>query len=454
MFKFREGLYTDVRVEDVFETWIVYSLGKLEEFKERKYRGAFIRVYDGKKWYYSSTTDADIQKEIDDLSKYARPAADIASDPVVKKFKPVKREAMRYAGREVSAVPGADKLALLKSYVPALEGAKNVTLWRANYIDRRRVKSFYSSAGSSIVFDVQRAGFTINFTMADGDKKLPESFQKSAGDVEGIRSRHGEFAAHLERCRDFLANSKPVEPGKYTVVLAPEPAGIFAHESFGHKSEADFMIGDETMKREWKIGRKVGSESLTIIDSGVIGAAGPDAESQGDGEHVPFDDEGTESSVTYLIKNGILAGRLHSVETAAMLSEEPTGNGRAINFEFEPIVRMRNTYILPGKKTKEELIGEVKNGLYVHKLAHGSGMSTFTMAPSLAYAIRDGKIAEPVRVSVITGNVFETLNEIDGLSDTLEISAFVAGGCGKSGQWPLPVGFGGPYVRINNMNVQ
>jgi len=450
MFKFHEGIYTDVRIEDVFETWIVVSLGKLDEFKERKYRGAFIRVYDGKKWYYCSTTNADIQKEIDDLSKYATANADIGSDPVVKKFKPVKREMMKYPGREVSAVSGADKLELLKSYFPQMEKFKRITLWRANYIDRRRVKNFYSSAGAAIAFDVQRAGFTINFTMAEGDKKLPEGFQKSAADFGGIKNHGEKFAEHLKRCEDFLLNSKPVAPGKYTVVLAPEPAGIFAHESFGHKSEADFMIGDETMKREWKIGKKVGAEMLSIIDDGVL----EDGSAFADGEHVPFDDEGTESAKTYLIKNGILAGRLHSVETASMLSEEPTGSGRAINFEFEPIVRMRNTYILPGNKTREELIGEVKEGLYVYKLSHGSGMSTFTIAPSLAYAIRDGRIAEPVRISVITGNVFETLNEIDGLSDKIEISAFVAGGCGKSGQWPLPVGFGGPHVRINNMNVQ
>ena len=87
-------------------------------------------------------------------------------------------------------------------------------------------------------------------------------------------------------------------------------------------------------------------------------------------------------------------------------------------------------------------------------IKHGSGLSTFTMAPSLAYRIKGGKIAEPLNIAVVTGNVFETLGEIDGLSDKLELLSFAEGGCGKMEQWPLPVGFGGPYVRVKNMNVQ
>ena len=108
------------------------------------------------------------------------------------------------------------------------------------------------------------------------------------------------------------------------------------------------------------------------------------------------------------------------------------------------------SYIESGDKTKDELISEVKNGIYIETIKHGSGMSTFTIAPSLAYYIRDGKIAEPVNISVITGNVMETLNEIDGLSDNVEILSFILGGCGKMEQFPLPVGFGGPYMRTRS----
>jgi len=150
----------------------------------------------------------------------------------------------------------------------------------------------------------------------------------------------------------------------------------------------------------------------------------------------------------------VLSGRLHSGSTAAYLEEDCTGNGRAINFEYEPIVRMTTTYIDKGDKTLEELISEVKDGVLVETIKHGSGMSTFTIAPSLAYAIKDGKLSHPLKISVVSGNVFKTLNEIDGVSDTIKLHSFVLGGCGKMEQFPLSVGFGGPYVRVNNLDVQ
>lgn len=103
-----------------------------------------------------------------------------------------------------------------------------------------------------------------------------------------------------------------MEAGVYPVILAPVVAGVFAHESFGHKSEADFMLGDETMKKEWALGTKVGADILSIYDSGIDF-----------GRPYPYDDEGTKATKTYLIKNGVLSGRLHSVSTAAILTNRP-----------------------------------------------------------------------------------------------------------------------------------
>jgi len=198
------------------------------------------------------------------------------------------------------------------------------------------------------------------------------------------------------------------------------------------------------MKKEWALGKKVGSDILSIVDSGQIPGSG----------YVPYDDEGTAAKETYLIKDGILTGRLHSASTAAALEEGLTGNARAISFEYEPIVRMTTTYIKPGSKTFDELVSEVDDGYLIETIKHGSGLSTFTIAPSLAYRIENGKITDPVNIAVISGTVFETLSEIDGLSDKLELLSFVTGGCGKMEQYPLPVGFGGPYVRVRNMMVQ
>lgn len=170
--------------------------------------------------------------------------------------------------------------------------------------------------------------------------------------------------------------------------------------------------------------------------------------------YVPYDDEGCKAKKTYLIKNGIHTGRLHSAYTAADLDEEVTGNARAINFEYEPIVRMTSTYIGEGNLTKEELFEGVTDGIYIEDFSHGSGMTVFTIAPILAYRIRNGKIAEPLKISVITGNVMETLYQIDGLSNELKICSSARGGCGKMEQFPLRVSDGGPYVRVKGIKVQ
>ena len=150
----------------------------------------------------------------------------------------------------------------------------------------------------------------------------------------------------------------------------------------------------------------------------------------------------------------MLAGRLHNTQTAAVLGEEPTGNARAIDCTFEPIVRMTTTYIEGGDLDFDQLIAPIKKGYFIKSIRHGSGMSTFTIAPALAYEIVDGKIGKPTQISVLTGSVFETLGLIDGLTRDVHLLSFVTGGCGKMEQAGLPVGFGGPYVRVSSMNVQ
>lgn len=446
MYRFPKGFYTDVRIEDVFETKISVTNDNLDEKKETEYEAAFIRLYDGKRWFYASTTDlSNIQSEIDKLSKMATINDEIENNPVVKKFQVNEGEFYKFEGEDnIREIDINKKYDVISDYFDIVKENEFVKLWKANYVDLNVRKSFFSSKGSKLFFDYQKVGYRISWQLADGDERFDEGFDVSANTFEPIKNKRDKLQEKLDKSIHFLKNAESVEPGKYTIVLSPMAAGVFAHESFGHKSESDFMIGDKTMREEWKIGKKVGSDILNIVDDGNLNGNG----------FVPFDDEGSRAEETFLIKEGKLAGRLHSVETAVDLNEELTGNARAINFEFEPIVRMTNTYIKAGSKTFEELISEIDEGILVDTIAHGSGMSTFTIAPRISYYIKNGKIDKPVKISVITGNVFETLNEIDGLSDKLEILSFTLGGCGKMEQFPLPVGFGGPYVRVRNLNVQ
>ena len=442
MYKFSKKMYGDVRIEEHFATLISYTNGMLDQFKVKDYEGAFIRVFNGKRWYYSSITNIkNIQKKINELSKLAlKDIGNIKS--LIDRFEIHKDKFFKFKDDDISKISENKKHKLLISAFPILEREETIKMWQAFYIDEHIVKHFYSSLGSDLSYDFQKAGISLNMSFSEKGKNLSEKF--TTGSNYFSKLKLSGLKKHIEKCKYFMRNAKPVKPGNYQIILSPLAAGVFAHESFGHKSEADFMIGDEKMKKEWKLGKKVGSTCLSIVDSGNLLGIG----------YVPFDDEGTKARKTYLIKDGILKGRLHNVVTAAYLEEPLTGNGRAVNFQFEPIVRMTNTYIEPGKTTKDELFAKVKNGIYVDTIKHGSGLSTFTLAPSLAYSIKNGKIDCPLNISVITGNVFKALSLIEDVSNKKELLSFILGGCGKMEQYPLPVGLGGPYVLVKKLNVQ
>ena len=445
MIQFRHGFYADVRTEDRSRTTITYKSGALEEMKTRVERRAFIRVYDGKMWYYSSVTDlAHLQKTLDGLYDAATPNADIQNDPVVRRFERNRDTLLSFADSSVRDIPSKDKQALLLSYLPLLSEDSCITMPRGTYLDRNSLFRFRSSLGADITYDYQTCGLSFSCDMTEGEKKFSGHWQKGATRFDELKGLDDEIRAAMAEQTAFMRNSVPVTPGKYPVVLSPEAAGVFAHESFGHKSESDFMLSDETMRDEWQLGKTVGSPILSIAECGSVPGCG----------YVPYDDEGTKARRNYLIKDGKLVGSLHTAQTAAVLDEPTTGNARAIDCTFEPIVRMTTTYIEGGDMDFDELIAPIKKGYFIKTIKHGSGMSTFTIAPSLAYEITDGKLGRPVQISVLTGSVFETLGLIDGLTRDVKLLSFVTGGCGKMEQMGLPVGFGGPYVRVSSMNVQ
>lgn len=444
MYQFPDQLYTDVRIETVYKTECFIENLLWKENKTRKEVGAFIRIFDGNHWYYNATTEIDhIQEEINQLSSMAQKNKDIKKHPIVSKME-INQGTFYFDLKRVIDIKNEEKVNLLESYKPLLSNIEGMQISRMGYLDNYTEKKIYSSLGTNLSFDMQNASIIVGYTLLFQDIPHDGSAYCYEMSFDKLQNRQEELKEKIQIDIDYAKHAVPVVPGNYTCILSPETAGVFAHESFGHKSEADFMVGDETMKREWAIGSKVGAPLLNIIDYGALKGSG----------YVPFDDEGCKAKETYLVRNGILAGRLHSAATAAALQEEATANARAVSFEYEPIVRMTATYIGAGDESKEDLFHSVKEGIYIDSIRHGSGMSTFTIAPQRAYFIRDGKIAEPVRVSVVTGNVMTTLNEIDGVSDTIELKSFPRGGCGKMEQFPLRVGFGGPYVRVRTMEVK
>jgi TldD protein len=216
---------------------------------------------------------------------------------------------------------------------------------------------------------------------------------------------------------------------------------VFIHEAFGHLSEADFLYENPKLRDLMVIGREMGPRHLNVVDDGSIDRTVGS---------LTYDDEGTPTSKTYLIKEGVLAGHLHSMETAAKMGAQPTGNARAVRRGLPPIVRMTNTYIENGETSKEELFSGVDKGIYALNFFGGqTEFETFTFSAGHGYRIENGEIGELVRDVVLTGNLFQTLQHVDGLADDLLLHE--TGGCGKGGQAPLPVGLGAPHVRIRDV---
>lgn len=248
-------------------------------------------------------------------------------------------------------------------------------------------------------------------------------------------------------CRETeeLVKAEPAVGGRFTVILDPRLSGVFIHEAFGHLSEADNVSDNPKLLKQMQIGTRFAQDHFSVLDGGDL----PNERGS-----FRYDDEGVPCSMTHLIKDGLLVGRLHSRETAAAMGEPVTGNARTIGFRFSPICRMSNTFIAPGPHSFDEMLEGVDNGLYV--VGGGSGNTSkglFTFSAEKAQIIKAGKLGGWVRDLVLSGNVFQTLHDIDKVGTDLSRSR--SGGCGKSVgarmQYPLSVSMGSPHIRIQNV---
>jgi TldD protein len=251
---------------------------------------------------------------------------------------------------------------------------------------------------------------------------------------------HQTMAKEVAQRAVDLLSAPRVKGGRYTVVCNPKLAGTFIHEAFGHLSEADFIYENPQAQEMMVLGRRFGQDVLNVVDDGSrAGLRG----------YHKYDDEGTPTQRTELIKNGILTGRLHSRQTAAKLGERPTGNARATSYRYPPIVRMTNTFIEPGESSFQDMIRDIDLGIYACNAYGGqTALENFSFSSAYAYMIRDGQIAEMVRDVILAGNLFATLESIDAIGDDLEFEEL--GTCGK-GQGGLPVSTGSPHIRIRDV---
>ena len=227
------------------------------------------------------------------------------------------------------------------------------------------------------------------------------------------------------------------EAGYKQVVLGGMMGGMLAHEAVGHTVEADLVLGGSVAGPN--LHKRVASELVSLTDFAHTynGGLAP--------LPVFLDDEGIRATDAPLIENGILTGYMNNRETAQHFGVSPAGNARAWTFADEPLIRMRNTCILPGKNTLEELIASVDDGYYLIDSGNGQADLTgeFMFGVTCGYEIKHGKLGRALLDTTVSGVAFDMLKTVDMVSDTVEWSS--SGFCGKKQM--IPVGMGGPHMR-------
>lgn len=289
----------------------------------------------------------------------------------------------------------------------------------------------------------------LNVSVIAGEGDRQEAGSHGAGGRTG-------YAAYLapdqwqsfvdEALRQALVNlrSVPAPAGEQIVVLGPGWPGILLHEAIGHGLEGDFNR-KKTSAFAGLLGQQVAAKGVTVVDDGTI----PDRRGS-----LSVDDEGTPTSRTVLIEDGILTGYIQDRLNARLMGMAPTGNGRRQSYAHMPQPRMTNTYMLGGDKDPGEILASVKNGIYAVSFGGGQVDITsgkFVFSCTEAYQIVDGRLGAPVKGATLIGNGPDVLTRVTMIGNDMQLDPGI-GMCGKNGQG-VPVGVGQPTLRIDGLTV-
>lgn len=348
----------------------------------------------------------------------------------------------------VSAVPFEQKVAVLEAidaYVREKDrrvrqvSASIAGSWQAVYILREDGRA---------VADI-RPLVRVNVSVIAGDGDRQESGSTGMGGrlaFDTFLSEDGWKGACDEALRQALVNLDAVDcpGGDMPVVLGSGWCGVLLHEAVGHGLEGDFNR-KKTSAFSDRIGQRVAAPGVTVIDDGTM------PERRGS---LTIDDEGTPTSRTTLIEDGILTGYMQDRLNARLMGMAPTGNGRRESYAHVPMPRMTNTFMLGGGKDPAEIIASVDKGLYAVNFGGGQVDITsgkFTFSATEAYLIEGGKVTAPVKGATLIGNGPDVLTKVSMIGNDMALDPGI-GVCGKDGQG-VPVGVGQPTLKIDGLTV-
>jgi|GEM_PF-2688256 len=343
--------------------------------------------------------------------------------------------------RWMSERPLEEKIHVLGEYLTLACSFRVVAYAKLQYREEYVRKYFANNFGSFIEQEQQSAFCLIELFLHNSQWVIDvlNGFQS----FDGVMGQHARIES-LGRFAESTSLGIPVAKGRYTVILDPQLAGAVIHETVAHLSEADNSLRSARVRGSFQIGSRVALPLLSVIDDPTL----PDLPGS-----YAYDDEGVAASRTKLIWEGRVVGKLHSLATAQLFETKSTGNARAVDFTSEPIVRSSNTLVLPGKRTVEEIIESVRDGLYLRGIRGGMTFGDrFVYRVCGGNCITNGRIAKPIGNLSIRGDILEFLwNIVDvgNLPPSLH-SPF----CVKKGQGWLPVWSGSPAMKVENVSIE
>ncbi len=438
----------DVRV--VYRPMVRIRLvdGRVQELVEGVDRGAAVRVFtSGGGYGFAYTTRLgleELRRALNDAYRLARASEatgkGLPAKPVV--LDALEAEEIWPVDRDLRDVSIEEKLRDLQELdrlvAERVPGLRARTIHYYDYVEAR----FYASTEGRRVYEERSIAYLAAIASVREGDVIGEVYER-LGTTRGYalwrKKSMEDIAATLAKRAEAQLKGTTPKAGNYPVVMAPEVIGVFVHEAFGHLTEADLALSGSILRD--KLGQRVASEHVSIVDDpGLEDGFGT----------FKYDDEGVHAVKAVLVDKGVLKTFMTDRVYASILDVDPTGNARAESFRVPPLIRMRNTVMLPGDHSVEELFEGIEFGYYL--VSHAGGQANldgnFQVGVQEAYVIRNGEVAEPVRNLSISGNTIETLMNIDAVAKDFQLHH---GHCGKIQM--VPVSDGGPHVRVARIAV-
>jgi len=423
--------YAELRIERSSESFISIKDSEVRH-SSGTVSGVSVRVLEGGSWGFAAGNHGE---PIDDLLKRAARLAKLGKGKIALSLpEPVKKTIKD----RLEPVDGSEQVKDLVEAAGAMRADK-VTSRTIACTDSVVREEFHSSQGAEII---QESGYTYLSCscIAKSGAVMQRGSDRTWSRAGFAKLQTLETAGRAKDKAVRLLDAGPPPKGRFMVIFDPEMTGVFSHEAVGHACEADSVTDRESVLAG-RLGQAIGNGLVTIID---------DPTADGFGRYA-YDDEGVPAKPAVLLESGVLKGYMNSMETAKELGHELNGHARAGDYSNVPIVRMSNTYFQKGKSKMGEVF-DVREGVYLKGMKGGSVdifSGGFMFKAEESYWIKGGEKERMMRDVTITGNILQTLLDVECVGGDFGTSP---GMCGKFGQ-EAPVCDGGPHIRVKNVAI-